>query len=439
MIKKVIIFILGLLFLNLLRINFIAEDLFKLLIVLVTYLIFIGSMSHIKCEKKSLFMDSFISIILISFLYFIVSLILGNVLFNSFKLLFLLMGLCIFIVPSLNVIKDCLSKKKGKLIRFSFVSVVILAIIISVLFYKLSNLDINIVGGIIYLSMYIVLIPTLILNRNLIKFNNIKFNNMKKVVSCDIKLSIVKLSNLFYYYLSLLFLYFSLTNVFMYYDKSVTKILIDVYLYYFYFVMFLVSLYNPKKINRNVNIILIDLLDEMLPKLILISVLSGPVTMIMFGNSYNAFIFGLFVFESFFIIMYNIIINKLIDKKIFNIIIVLGIVLKCILSVPLINLFYRIGFSMIYGNIISTIMSLLIVIVVGIIYINKNEKCSFVEYFKNMIKVLFVNAILFVILVLFMLIISVKATNIIHAIGIIIVYFVIYWFYENLIRKISDK
>ena len=68
MIRKVIIFILGLLFLNLLRINFMAEDLFKLLVVFITYLIFISSMSHIKCEKKSLFMDSFVSIILVSFL-----------------------------------------------------------------------------------------------------------------------------------------------------------------------------------------------------------------------------------------------------------------------------------------------------------------------------------------------------------------------------------
>ena len=378
MIKNIIYFIFGIIFLNILRLSFVSDELFKLLVVLVLFLIFNSSLSYIECKKKTQFTDCFLCILIISFIYFIVSVITGNLFFSDIKLLFFIMGISIFILPSLKIIKDCLGEKKSRLIDICLYISLFISIMVAIILHSVLNLNINIVGIIILLSMYVVFIPVILLNRKLVNFNKIKFDNIKKIIFNNIRPSILKLSNVIYYYLSLLFLYFCLINVYMYYDKSVTKNLVDVYLYYFFIVSFISYVYLSKKNDRKTNIVCIDIIDNMLPKLLVLSFLASPILLILFGSSFSSFIFSLLIFESLFIVLYNIIYKRLLDNNSrFNIVIILGIVIKCIIIIPLINWLYKIGLGMIYGDIISTFISLFVVIIIGIFNLNKIEKIKF--------------------------------------------------------------
>ena len=51
-----------------------------------------------------------------------------------------------------------------------------------------------------------------------------------------------------------------------------------------------------------------------------------------------------------------------------------GLIAKLILIIPLINSFYRMGYNLIYGDIISTIIGLLITITINYIYIKNKQR-----------------------------------------------------------------
>ena len=53
---------------------------------------------------------------------------------------------------------------------------------------------------------------------------------------------------------------------------------------------------------------------------------------------------------------------------------IVGIVSKIIITVPMINSFYRMGYNLLYGDIISTIISILISVIINYIYIKTNNK-----------------------------------------------------------------
>ncbi len=430
--KKIICFILGLILLIILNLTVNSTDLFSLLLVFSLYLIFINTFSNIKYNSKSsnLLFPSIIVIVFISLIYALISYIIGNLFFEEIKYIFLSMGMTIFIYPTINIIKQYLNlnnKKKNSLlisIIYSFFNLI--SIIIILLLYNFTSINVNTLISSLFLEQYIPLIIIVILNYKIFKIKKVKLEQLKPIFLANIKKTFISLSILAFYYMSLIFLYFSLTNKYLYDYQVVATLLVDVYFYYYYFIIFITIFFYPKKIDEDINTTYIKLFNKLLPLTILISILSGPLLLVFFGSNTNAYIFSLLIYLSLFLIMYNIAMNLLINKKNFNIVLITALLLKIITTIPLINSLYRMGYSMIYGDIISTILSLFIPIVITIIYFNNVHKLNFSNYFSSVINIIYENLILCIILILLQLLVPLKTNNIIEAIGIITIYVIVY-------------
>lgn len=430
--KKIICFILGLILLIILNLTVNSTDLFSLLLVFSLYLIFINTFSNIKYNSKSsnLLFPSIIVIVFISLMYALISYIIGNLFFEEIKYIFLSMGMTIFIYPTINIIKQYLNlnnKKKNSLlisIIYSFFNLI--SIIILLLLYNFTSINVNTLISSLFLEQYIPLIIIVILNYKIFKIKKVKLEQLKPIFLANIKKTFISLSILAFYYMSLIFLYFSLTNKYLYDYQVVATLLVDVYFYYYYFIIFITIFFYPKKIDEDINTTYIKLFNKLLPLTILISILSGPLLLVFFGSNTNAYIFSLLIYLSLFLIMYNIAMNLLINKKNFNIVLITALLLKIITTIPLINSLYRMGYSMIYGDIISTILSLFIPIVITIIYFNNVHKLNFSNYFSSVINIIYENLILCIILILLQLLVPLKTNNIIEAIGIITIYVIVY-------------
>ena len=430
--KKIICFILGLILLIILNLTVNSTDLFSLLLVFSLYLIFINTFSNIKYNSKSsnLLFPSIIVIVFISLMYALISYIIGNLFFEEIKYIFLYMGMTIFIYPTINIIKQYLNlnnKKKNSLlisIIYSFFNLI--SIIIILLLYNFTSINVNTLISSLFLEQYIPLIIIVILNYKIFKIKKVKLEQLKPIFLANIKKTFISLSILAFYYMSLIFLYFSLTNKYLYDYQVVATLLVDVYFYYYYFIIFITIFFYPKKIDEDINTTYIKLFNKLLPLTILISILSGPLLLVFFGSNTNAYIFSLLIYLSLFLIMYNIAMNLLINKKNFNIVLITALLLKIITTIPLINSLYRMGYSMIYGDIISTILSLFIPIVITIIYFNNVHKLNFSNYFSSVINIIYENLILCIILILLQLLVPLKTNNIIEAIGIITIYVIVY-------------
>ena len=430
--KKIICFILGLILLIILNLTVNSTDLFSLLLVFSLYLIFINTFFNIKYNSKSsnLLFPSIIVIVFISLIYALISYIIGNLFFEEIKYIFLSMGMTIFIYPTINIIKQYLNlnnKKKNSLlisIIYSFFNLI--SIIILLLLYNFTSINVNTLISSLFLEQYIPLIIIVILNYKIFKIKKVKLEQLKPIFLANIKKTFISLSILAFYYMSLIFLYFSLTNKYLYDYQVVATLLVDVYFYYYYFIILITIFFYPKKIDEDINTTYIKLFNKLLPLTILISILSGPLLLVFFGSNTNAYIFSLLIYLSLFLIMYNIAMNLLINKKNFNIVLITALLLKIITTIPLINSLYRMGYSMIYGDIISTILSLFIPIVITIIYFNNVHKLNFSNYFSSVINIIYENLILCIILILLQLLVPLKTNNIIEAIGIITIYVIVY-------------
>lgn len=444
MFKKNILFILGLIFITIINLTVNSTDLFYLLLTFSLYLIFVSTFSNVKYNNKSnnLIFPTIITIILISIIYCILSYIIGSLFFKDIKYIFLSLGLTIFIYPSISIIKDYLiinkHKNKSKLISLIYYLISFISIIVILLLYHFTNIDLNILLSSIFIQQYFSFIIIIILNHKIFKIRKINIEQLKPIFTNNIRKTLITISNLFFYYISLIFLYFILINKYLYSYEMVSTLLVDVYFYSYYFIIFLSIIFYSDNIDKNINNTYIKLINKLLPITILISIISGPILLLLFNSNTNAYILTFLIFEPIFIIMYNIAMNMIIDKRQFKIILIISLLLKCITTIPLINSLYRMGYSMIYGDIISTILSLFIPIIITIIYINNIYKINFSNHFNSIISIIYQNIILCIILILLQLLVPLKTNNKIEAIGIITVYvitFVIFNYIKTNIRR----
>lgn len=439
---KIIYFVLGLILITVLNITMNSTDLFSILLVSTLYLIFIKSFSHIKYNKKTnnQLVPIITIIILISLIYLAISYCIGSIFFTDIKSIFMAMGASIFIYPTIKVIKNYLDnnkqKKQSVIINLIYYLINIISLVVLILLYHFINLDINTFGIILYLSNYVALLIILITQRKIFKFKKINIKELKPILATNIRERLIILSNIAYYYLSLIFLYFSLTHKYLYDYSVVSTLLIDVYLYCYYIVVFIAIIFYPKKLEDNINTTYIKVISKMLPITILISILAGPILLVLFNHNTNAYIFTLLVFEAIILVMYNIAMNLLKDKKNFNIVLITGLLIKCITTIPLINSLYRMGYSMVYGDIISTIISLAIPVIIAIIYFNNKQKVSFDNYFTSILNIIYENIILCLILILLQLIIPLTTNNRLVALGVIVIYTIIYLVFNYIKRKL---
>lgn len=466
------------------------KDIFSVVISFSMFLIFVNSYSHINIEKEvnelrnnnyiysqvRLFYLTILIVFLINLIYmgiiYIITLFLSdNYFLFNYNYILLIMGSTIFVIPTLNILSQYLKannlKKFGSILKLMFYIIWgFLSIILLIVNYKI---DISTYMFAIYIYLleifaFIVVILCCLLvikNKKIFKLKQIKKreeckislkNKLKNIFASNIKYSIKKVIYLSYYYVSIVFVFFILLYRYNYGYKEVISIMLDTYFYDFALILILVLYYilKYKKVISNtiynikekgiINNLLIDIANKVIPVTILICILSGPILKLLF-NSKNSIVFMFFIWILPFILLYIIGIKLLevsSSKKVLYITLLTGILVKIVLTIPLINSFYRMGYNLIYGDIVANIIGMFVSYIMTILYLNKKYKIDFSNSFEKILNIVYENIILSLILIISSMVISLNVNSKSQALIVIIINIVIYVIY-NIIKNLLLK
>lgn len=258
-------------------------------------------------------------------------------------------------------------------------------------------------------------------------------------------------------YLSILFLYYSLYRLYHYSFENISNIINLTYFYLANVVVILVDISydilkkkisNLKKIVKDrqqfsveINQLLNQLLKFLLPIIILLSVLYKALWKLIFDIPFTSEITIFVIVSSFFFLLYLFfldILNLFSDSKILFYPILVSIGFKLVMTIPLINSFYMMGYHQVFGEIFSTIISYAIGIITCIIILNRKYQIDFVHNFPKILTLIYDNIILTLILILSELVIPITPQSRWEAIGYILIYSVIEGVYF-VIRKILNQ
>ena len=411
--------------------------------------------------------------IVLSIFVCIISILL-NKLFHikGFVLVNTIMSLTLFIVPilknashfALTYTFDRLSKSSLNIYK---VITLILYIISSLLCFRIIKLDdyisISILYGCNIISFTLVyLLIYLIVLKNKIKKKQFKkreerinyVNIVKEILSRNIHKSIKNIFKYSYFYISIVILYFILKNRYNYSYIDLTNIINNGYLYALSIVNIILIIFNYFEkdniediknniVNKKYDLIkldeyLIKIFKILLTNTVIISIISNAIWLLLFNNS-NGYILFMFINLSLFYIIYILINDITISNKKYYLINILGLVIKLILIVPLINALYRMGYNLLYGDILSTIISYLLVTILLIVVNNKKYNIDFKSKFDKILNIVYYNIILCLILLLFSLIIPVKVNSIFSSIKVIVLYLLISFVYMFIRKKMNKN
>ena len=142
-----------------------------------------------------------------------------------------------------------------------------------------------------------------------------------------------------------------------------------------------------------------------------------------------------------FITMYDITFEYNINKTVSIISLLSGLIVKIIITIPLINAFYRMGYNLVYGDILSTAISLTITIIINYTYLlSKFGLKKKKGYFNQLLNTLYENIILCIILIITEFIIPIKTESYIKSIFLMILYIIIsYLFFCVKNRYFKEK
>jgi len=411
-------------------------------------------------SRNKIFNNTLLSIVIIGLLLTIISYLIGNIL-NIDKLNIINIFMTISLLSSiiLKITKeylDILDYKKinNNIINICNIIILPLTIILSILLFKVFKLDNYInyilmysVSSLIYI-ITIILIYIFILKKKNIKKENNKINYISKIKEIIINNQIETMFNIInstYIYISIIILYYVLTNKYNYNYQTVGTIISNTYFYgliIIYIIYKIINKYlniNYDNIKDNFNSNINKIIKTTLNICILLFVISLPLNNLLLDSKYNTLTSLIPLLFFYIIYTYIIKINiKYSSNKINFIILLLGIIIKIIFELPFINAVYRMGYNLILGSILSTILGLIISIIIGIIIIKHKFKINILENFNNILNIIYESMIYTLILVLFTLIVKINKVGIINNILVIIFYiFITILFY--IIKRILTK
>lgn len=377
------------------------------------------STTSIKDNKNK---KTIIYLIIVSLPLLLISYFLGNILnikylsiTNLFCLIFLILNITIKLISEYLNKNKILSIHNIIILIINILLLIILKSKYNILFLYISSITLS----------FIILVLFIIFkykdkDKTNINIKNTLITNKEKVF-----INIIKSS---YIYISIIILYYILTN--KYINTNTSIILSNTY---FFGIILINILY--KIIEKYINIVNIEITNynNIINKVLNISlticiplmIISYPLSKVIFTSNYNM-IFPLIILL-FFYIIYNTIINisiKNISNKKINISLLLGLLIKIIIEVPLINSAYRMGYDQILGSILSTSIGLITSITILTIFITKKYKINLLNNFNNILNIIYTNIIYLLLLVLLTLIVKVDNTK--YYINILVINFYIF-------------
>lgn len=378
-----------------------------------------------------------------------------------------LVNICMCIYLYTNVIM----KIEGEYINSKIIDIykvinIILVFISIILLYKVFHFDnyinicilylINIINFIFFNIMFYIFIFRK--NKHVKKREENKINYIKEAKNCLIT---NKINTIFiiikssYIYFSIVILYFILINKYNYSYDTIGNYITSIYLYGIGVIYFIYKIINNiyidsfnelknKIINKNeYNIynFINKIINVTISLMVLLIIISKPINNILFNGSTINIILDV-SYLLFFYIFYEVIINiNMICNKEKNVVIILliGLVISLITSIPIINSSYRMGYNLVSGSIMSIILGITISTIIGIILIRNKLKLSLLDNFNNILNIIYSNIIYTLILVLFTFIVKVDIDKIFNSVLVIIFYIFISIVFYIIKKKLINK
>lgn len=411
----------------------------------------------VKNKNYNLFKLTIISILLLGLIMTIISYFIGYILkINNLNIINIFMTISLISNILLNLIKQYLEtinykKISNNLIHIYKIITTLSKIVLIILLYKVFTVE-NYINIILLYSVDILMfIPLIIvlyiyIFKKLPKESKEKTNNIKEIKSILIKdktETILNIINSTYLYTGVIVLYYILTNKYNYNYNDISIYITNTYLYgiiAIYIIHKLIKKYLNINIKDNFTNNINKILKISIPIIILLTIISKPLSIVIFGNNIN--ILANLLPLLFTYIIYDFIINTTIaynkSKSIITISII-GIIIKLIFELPLINSTYRMGYSLTLGSILSIVLGLTITTIIGIILIKNKLKISLLNNFNNLLNIIYENIIYTLVLVLFTLIIKINTTNIINSILVIIFYIFVSIIFYIIKRRLNKN
>lgn len=179
-------------------------------------------------------------------------------------------------------------------------------------------------------------------------------------------------------------------------------------------------------VRKKVSQSFLMLLYVTMPMAFGLSLLAKPVFYSFYGNSvWGPKVFCLSIFVALLRCMFttSISIAQSLNKfKNVFLSIIIGIIIKFLLQIPLINLYNAIGIRPFWGATTATLIGLFVSVIINLIVINKVVNLDFKDYFKKMFKFIYPLVIMLIALNVLKLFIPFNITSRINAILIIFIY-----------------
>ena len=428
------------------------KNLFLYTISISLYNIFTSAFDHISItdalsktnNKEKLFKYILLMIALITSMFILLGIVVSDIIsivlnLNDILIIFITMGLSIITRPYINLLIEYLiaKTKNNRLFKITtcyYFLENILLVIISIFTFKVFKLPINIAMCLLYLSKILsAIIISLLLylitkDKKYPKESNEDINykkEIKNILTNNYHQSLVKIVKSSFYYVSIVLLYMILSTRYNYKLDTVKEDITFIYLYGINIISILI--YIATEMNK-------ELPQELLPTnrvynnfkimlsvAIVLSIVDPLTSKILFNTPKYAVYLGMLNFMAIFSLLYDITYSYLKNKKIINISLIIGIIIKIITIIPLINAFYRTGYNLIYGDILSSVIGMIVSITINYIYI-RNKESKKENYFNKLLDIFYDNIVLCIILIAIQFIIPLDTDNYFQSLGLLIIY-----------------
>lgn len=271
-------------------------------------------------------------------------------------------------------------------------------------------------------------------------------SDMKGVIVNNSLETMVNLIKSSYVYISMIILYYALINRYNYDYEQTATIITNTFFFGVIIIYFIYDLINKKlninysNIEKNFNIDIIKIVKVSLNLCILLVVLSVPINNLLFKNEHNVLISLiplLFVY-----ILYDYIININVQYgKVKNTMFILisGLFVKIIFELPFINSAYRMGYALISGSILSTILGLIISVIIGGYFIKNRFGLNLSDNFTNLLNIIYESIIYALILTVLTLVVKIDVDGIFENILVVFFYLFISFLFFLLKRILIKK
>ena len=419
---------------------------------------------HTEKAKRKVLKIMLLIVSVVSMLFLILSTLISDTISIFLKLnnilpIFMIMGITVIIKPLIRLLSEYLANinnnrvyNKLPLIYTFFDKVLVL--IIALINFRLFKNNTTTGVAILYLSKIIsafIIIYFLYLIRK--HGQDIKYNfagddkisyqkDIKYILTNNSYKSITKIVKYSYYNISIIILYLVLSTRYNFKIDELESIITFAYFFAIEVMDYLIYIAKSATNKLPKDTIVTDKLYNSFKMMLTITIIFGiisPLTCkVIFNDPSKSIYLTMINFMAIFILLFDITYENIKNKSITYISLIIGLLTKIVLIIPLINSFYRMGYNLIYGDVLSTSIAMFTSIVINYIYLRNQNKVKD-KYFTKILDILYDNIILAIILVLLEFIIPLNTNNYFVSLGLIVVYIAISIIYIVIKNKIKNK